>query len=74
MEKETTEFIEKILFDYDLVETNKDCDDMIRGALMEAVKYMPVHTIDISIVGGCLDDVKGLPKGWKYNLHDYDNE
>ena len=27
---------EKLLFDYDLIEVNKNCDDMILGAIIDA--------------------------------------
>ena len=30
-------------------------------------------TITIEIYGGCLTDVRNLPKGWNYELIDHDN-
>lgn len=37
MEKQ--KFIEKLLFDYDLIETDKNCMHNISGALLEATQY-----------------------------------
>lgn len=33
------QFVEKLLFDYDLKEVDERCDNMIRGALLEATEY-----------------------------------
>jgi len=31
-------------------------------------------TVVISVRGGCVQDVEGLPRGWNYLLVDHDNE
>lgn len=48
--KQKAKFIEKILIDYDLVETDKDCLNNISGALLEATNYKEVN--ELCPVGG----------------------
>lgn len=32
------------------------------------------NTLTIYMEGGCLRDVEGLPEGWDYIVHDYDDD
>ncbi len=38
-------FVEKLLFDYDLIEVDERCDHMIKGALLDATKYEEVKKL-----------------------------
>lgn len=41
--KEKAKFIEQLLFDYDLIETDNQCLNNISGALLEATQYKEPH-------------------------------
>jgi hypothetical protein len=48
-------------------------------ALCEGLNCGPLavpgqHQLEIYMEGGCLLDVTGLPEGWTYTLHDYDDD
>lgn len=44
-----------------------------RALVVELAKIGSDKTIIISVRGGCVQDVEGLPRGWQYLLLDYDN-
>ena len=39
MDSKQKDFIDKLLFDYDLIEVDKNCDNNIKGALEDATNY-----------------------------------
>ncbi|KRT69397.1 MAG: hypothetical protein XU15_C0011G0079 [candidate division NC10 bacterium CSP1-5] len=40
--------------------------------MTDQAEVRAIRTITIEVRGGCVDEVRGLPKGWNYRVIDHD--